>query len=82
VVNATQRRVPEFGFTNIQSKEMKKVSLIHFNCGGQQVVTDSIDMTTYVANRLATKMKLRILGRRKSKIKSNSHKFTATASCY
>jgi large subunit ribosomal protein L15 len=46
------------------------------------IVTDTVDMTTYVANRLATKNEIvKILGRGelKAKLKVTAHKFTATA---
>jgi large subunit ribosomal protein L15 len=46
------------------------------------VITDSVSMTDYVANRLATKNEIvKILGRGelKAKLKVTAHKFTATA---
>jgi large subunit ribosomal protein L15 len=46
------------------------------------VVKDSVDMTVYVANRLATKNEIvKILGRGelKAKLTVTAHKFTATA---
>jgi large subunit ribosomal protein L15 len=45
------------------------------------VITDTVDMTVYVSNRLATKNEIvKILGRGvKAKLKVTAHKFTATA---
>jgi large subunit ribosomal protein L15 len=46
------------------------------------IVKDSVDMTVYVANRLATKNEIvKILGRGelKAKLTVTAHKFTATA---
>jgi large subunit ribosomal protein L15 len=46
------------------------------------IVTNSVDMTVYVANRLATKNEIvKILGRGelKAKLTVTAHKFTATA---
>jgi len=47
-----------------------------------EIVTDAVDMTVYVTNRLATKNEIvKILGRGelKAKLKVSAHKFTATA---
>ena len=80
-----QRRVPKFGFTNINRKEYEGVNLDTLQLlVDNGVVTDTVDMTVYVANRnrLATKNKIvKILGRGelKSKLKVSAHKFTATA---
>jgi large subunit ribosomal protein L15 len=44
------------------------------------VITDTVDMTVYVSNRLATKNEIvKILGRGELKAKLTAHKFTATA---
>ena len=46
------------------------------------VIKDTVDMTVYVANRLATKNEIvKILGRGEltAKLKVTAHKFTATA---
>jgi large subunit ribosomal protein L15 len=46
------------------------------------IVTNAVDMTVYVANRLATKNEIvKILGRGelKAKLTVTAHKFTATA---
>jgi large subunit ribosomal protein L15 len=78
-----QRRVPKFGFTNINRKEYEGVNLDTLQLlVDNGIVTDSVDMTTYVANRLATKNEIvKILGRGelKAKLKVTAHKFTATA---
>ena len=78
-----QRRVPKFGFTNINRKDYEGVNLDTIQAlVDNGIITDSIDMTTYVANRLATKNEIvKILGRGelKAKLKVTAHKFTATA---
>ena len=78
-----QRRVPKFGFTNINRKEYEGVNLDTLQLlVDNGIVTDAVDMTTYVANRLATKNEIvKILGRGelKAKLKVTAHKFTATA---
>ena len=51
-----QRRVPKFGFTNINRKDYEGVNLDTLQLlVDNGIITDSVDMTTYVANRLATK---------------------------
>jgi len=78
-----QRRVPKFGFTNINRKEYEGVNLDTLQLlVDNGIVTNSVDMTVYVANRLATKNEIvKILGRGelKAKLKVTAHKFTATA---
>ncbi|WP_299627446.1 50S ribosomal protein L15 [uncultured Tenacibaculum sp.] len=78
-----QRRVPKFGFTNINRKEYVGVNLDKL----QELVengriTDTVNMEILVQNRLARKNDLvKILGRGELKAKLNItvHKFTATA---
>ncbi|MDD5150754.1 MAG: 50S ribosomal protein L15 [Flavobacterium sp.] len=78
-----QRRVPKFGFTNINRKEYEGVNLDTLQLlVDNGIVTNSVDMTVYVANRLATKNEIvKILGRGelKAKLTVTAHKFTATA---
>ena len=78
-----QRRVPKFGFTNINRKEYEGVNLDTLQAlVDNGIVTDTVDMTVYVANRLATKNEIvKILGRGelKAKLTVTAHKFTATA---
>lgn len=78
-----QRRVPKFGFTNINRKEYEGVNLDTLQLlVDNGIVTDTVDMTVYVANRLATKNEIvKILGRGelKAKLTVTAHKFTATA---
>ena len=78
-----QRRVPKFGFTNINRKEYEGVNLDTIQLlVDNGIITDAVDMTTYVENRLATKNEIvKILGRGelKAKLKVSAHKFTATA---
>lgn len=78
-----QRRVPKFGFTNINRVEYQGINLDTL----QQLVDDKIvkgtvDIDSLVANRKATKNDLvKILGRGelKAKLKVTAHKFTASA---
>jgi len=78
-----QRRVPKFGFTNINRKEYQGINLDVL----QQLVDDkkikgTVDVDTLIANRKASKNDLvKILGRGelKAKLKVTAHKFTATA---
>ncbi len=78
-----QRRVPKFGFTNINRKEYVGVNLDKL----QEMVDngrikDIVTMDVLVENRLARKNELvKILGRGELKAKLNItvHKFTASA---
>ncbi|MCF6294998.1 MAG: 50S ribosomal protein L15 [Flavobacteriaceae bacterium] len=78
-----QRRVPKFGFTNINRKEYQGINLDTL----QQMVDDkkiktTVDLDTIIAFRLAGKNDLvKILGRGelKAKLKVSAHKFTASA---
>ncbi|MEO0046526.1 MAG: ribosomal protein [Bacteroidota bacterium] len=78
-----QRRVPKFGFTNINRKEYQGINLDSLQLlVDNGTVTDTVDFTVIVENRLATKNELvKILGRGelKAKLKVTAHKFTATA---
>ena len=78
-----QRRVPKFGFTNINRIEHQGVNLDTLQLlVDNGIVTDTVDFSVLVSNRLATKTELvKILGRGelKSKLKVSAHKFTATA---
>ncbi|MCJ1807484.1 50S ribosomal protein L15 [Flavobacterium covae] len=78
-----QRRVPKFGFKNINRVEYQGVNLDTLQAlVDNGVVTDIVDFATLVANRLATKTEVvKILGRGelKTKLKVSAHKFTASA---
>ena len=78
-----QRRVPKFGFTNINRKDYEGVNLDTLQLlVDNGIVKDSVDMTVYITNRLATKNEIvKILGRGelKAKLTVTAHKFTATA---
>ena len=78
-----QRRVPKFGFTNINRKEYQGVNLDNLQLlVDNGIVTDTVDFTVFVENRLATKNELvKVLGRGelKTKLTVTAHKFTATA---
>ncbi len=78
-----QRRVPKYGFTNINRKEYAGINLDTLQAlVDNGLVTDTVDFTTFIENRLATKNEqVKILGRGelKAKLKVTAHKFTATA---
>jgi len=78
-----QRRVPKFGFKNVNRIEHQGVNLDTLQAlVDNGIVTDTVDFAVLVENRLATKTELvKILGRGelKAKLKVSAHKFTATA---
>ncbi|GHA41126.1 50S ribosomal protein L15 [Salinimicrobium marinum] len=78
-----QRRVPKFGFTNINRKEYQGVNLdVLQSMVDEGRITDTVDMDVLVENGLARKNELvKILGRGelKAKLKISVHKFTASA---
>jgi large subunit ribosomal protein L15 len=79
-----QRRVPKFGFTNINRKEYLGINLDKLQefVDAGKIKGDTVDMTVLIEARLARKNDLvKILGRGelKSKLNITAHKFTATA---
>jgi len=78
-----QRRVPKFGFKNINRVDYQGVNLDSLQLlVDNGVVVDTVDMSVFVDTRLATKNELvKVLGRGelKAKLKVYAHKFTATA---
>jgi large subunit ribosomal protein L15 len=78
-----QRRVPKFGFTNLNRKEYQGINLDKLQSlvdAGK--IKDTVDLDTLIANRLAGKNDLvKILGNGELKAKLNItvHKFTASA---
>ena len=78
-----QRRVPKFGFKNINRKEYAGINLDTLQTlVDNGVITDTVDFANFVETRLATKNEeVKILGRGelKAKLKVSAHKFTATA---
>jgi large subunit ribosomal protein L15 len=78
-----QRRVPKFGFTNINRVEYQGINLDTLQrLADNGLITDTADMGVFVVNRLATKNEVvKILGRGelKAKLKVCAHKFTASA---
>ena len=78
-----QRRVPKFGFTNINRKEYQGVNLdVLQQLVDEKKIKGTVDIDTLIANRKATKNDLvKILGRGelKAKLTVTAHKFTATA---
>ena len=78
-----QRRVPKFGFTNINRKEYQGINLDKlqefFDAGK---ITENVDLDALIGSRLAHKNDLvKVLGRGELKAKLNitAHKFTASA---
>ena len=78
-----QRRVPKFGFTNINRKEYQVVNLDTIQgLVDDKKINDTLDFDTMVSLRLTRKNEIvKILGRGelKSKVKVFAHKFTASA---
>ena len=78
-----QRRVPKFGFTNINRKDYQGINLDTLQkLFDEKKIKSELDFTTIVELRLARKNELvKILGRGelKAKLKVSAHKFTATA---
>ena len=78
-----QRRVPKFGFKNINRKEYQGINLdILQGLVDDKKISDTLAFDAIVELRLARKTELvKILGRGelKSAIKVSAHKFTATA---
>ena len=78
-----QRRVPKFGFTNINRKEYVGVNLDRLQTlVDEGKITDTVTLDILVANGVVSKTELvKILGRGELKAKLNItvHKFTATA---
>lgn len=78
-----QRRVPKFGFKNINRKEYEGINLDTLqSLVDNGMITDTADMAAFISNRLATKNEIvKILGRGelKAKLTVTAHKFTATA---
>ena len=78
-----QRRVPKFGFTNINRIEHQGINLDTLQqLVDDKKIKDTVDFEILFSNRLAGKNDLvKILGRGelKAKLKVSAHKFTASA---
>ncbi|SFW63148.1 LSU ribosomal protein L15P [Sinomicrobium oceani] len=78
-----QRRVPKFGFKNINRKEYVGINLGTLqDMVDKGVITDTVDMDILVTNRVVKRSDLvKILGggELKAKLKISVHKFTASA---
>jgi len=78
-----QRRLPKFGFTNINRKDYAGINLDTLQAlVDEKRISDSVALEQIVELRLATKNDLvKILGRGTltSALKVTAHKFTATA---
>lgn len=78
-----QRRVPKFGFTNINRKEYQGINLDRLqSLVDSGKITDTVTHDILVANGLVSKNELvKILGggELKAKLSITVHKFTATA---
>ena len=79
-----QRRIPKFGFKNINRKEYQAVNLdaLQLLVDNKKVKKKTIDINTLIENRLVGKNDLvKILGRGKlnSPLKVEAHKFSETS---
>lgn len=78
-----QRRVPKFGFNNVNRKVYKGINIDTLQeLVDNNKIKDSVDLDTLIELRLARKNELvKILGRGeiKAKLKVSAHKFTASA---
>lgn len=78
-----QRRVPKFGFTNVNRIEYQGINLDTLQqLVDDKKIKDTVDFDTLFANRLVGKNDLvKIMGRGelKTKLKVSAHKFTASA---
>ena len=78
-----QRRVPKFGFTNINRKDYAGINLDKLQILVENgIVKDAVNLDTLIENRLVGKNDLvKILGggELKASLKISAHKFTATA---
>ena len=78
-----QRRVPKFGFKNINRKEYVGINLGKIQeMVDKGIITDTLDIDTLIENRIIKRTELvKILGggELKSKLKVSVHKFTASA---
>ncbi|OYX28979.1 MAG: 50S ribosomal protein L15 [Flavobacteriales bacterium 32-35-8] len=78
-----QRRVPKFGFTNVNRVEYQGINLDTLQqLVDDKKIQDTVDFEVLFSNRLASKNDLvKILGRGelKAKLKVSAHKFTASA---
>ena len=79
-----QRRIPKFGFKNINRKEYQAVNLdaLQSLVDNKKVKKKTIDINTLIENRLVGKNDLvKILGRGelKSPVKVEAHKFSETS---
>jgi large subunit ribosomal protein L15 len=78
-----QRRVPKFGFTNINRIEHQGINLDTLQqLVDDKKIKDTVDFETLFINRLVDKNDLvKIMGRGelKAKLKVTAHKFTASA---
>ena len=78
-----QRRVPKFGFTNINRKVYQGVNLDRLQAlVDNKIVKDTVNLDTLVDNGLAKRKDMvKILGggELKASLKVSAHKFTATA---
>ena len=78
-----QRRVPKFGFTNINRKEYQGINLDTLQqLVDEKKIKSTLDIDTIITLRLAGKNELvKIMGRGElnTKLKVSAHKFTASA---
>lgn len=77
-----QRRIPKFGFKNINRVEYKSLNLDHLQALADKLGTSKIDLETLVSNRVVSKNdKVKLLGRGelKAKLEVEVHASSAAA---
>ena len=77
-----QRRVPKFGFKNVNRIEYQIVNLVDLQILVDKLNTDTISLETFIENGLMSKkdvVKVLGTGELTSKISVSAHKFSASA---
>ncbi|HLS30025.1 MAG TPA: 50S ribosomal protein L15 [Flavobacteriaceae bacterium] len=78
-----QRRLPKFGFTNVNYREYQVVNLGRLQeLVDENRISDKVDFDTMIEQRIATKNQMvKVLGggELKAKLSVSAHKFTASA---
>ena len=77
-----QKRVPKFGFTNINRKEFKGINLDTLQVLADTKKLTSLDLSSFIENGLSSKKdRVKILGRGelKAKLEVKANGFSATA---
>ncbi|WP_114751421.1 50S ribosomal protein L15 [Pleomorphovibrio marinus] len=77
-----QRRIPKFGFKNVNRVEYKPINLVDLQKLADKLKTETISMETFVENGLAGKkdvVKVLGTGELTSKLSVSAHRFSASA---